>query len=263
MRHLIYTSTGWTSQSGETMANVTSRRVIVAAGASVVLAATGCGGGTTTTESAVRSAQPTVVVSAVPTASEPADTTPTSATVTPPTPNEAAPTDAPVDVVEEPVFTFTSSTSSDGWSVINDTVMGGVSTGEVEVADGALAFTGELSLDNNGGFASVRSQLIATPLAAEWAERAGPRIEVDGDGRTWTVEVRTDDIDGGWIAEMPTSANKITDVTLPWASFTPVTRFLDPRDTDAPLDPRRVVSIAFYLVDGVEAPFRLAIRSIS
>ena len=162
-----------------------------------------------------------------------------------------------------PLFDFTTPGGVDGWRAVNDTVMGGVSSGELGWSDGMLVFTGELSLDNGGGFASMRSARIEPEEAAEWAGRPGPRIEADGDGRTWTVEVRTDDDDGGWISAMQTSADGLTEVELPWASFSPVTRFLDPRPSAEPLDPARVVSVAFYLVDGVEGPFRLGVRSIS
>jgi len=50
---------------------------------------------------------------------------------------------------------------------------------------------------------------------------------------------------------------------VPWVSFQPVTRFLDPRPATVPLDPARIVSVAFYLVDGIEAPFRLELLSIT
>lgn len=165
-----------------------------------------------------------------------------------------------------PIFDFSIADSALGWSVVNDTVMGGVSSGQLAMEDGLMIFSGELSLANNGGFASVRSPLIE-PRSTQssnvsWADRSGPRIVVQGDGRTWTVEVRTDDESGGWIATLPTSPDTITDVTIPWTSFEPVTRFLDPRDAVEPLDPSRIVSIAFYLVDGIEGPFRLGIRSI-
>lgn len=169
----------------------------------------------------------------------------------------------PTSSTQPPLFEFSSPDSNFGWNVVNDTVMGGVSSGQLVVEDGSLTFTGELSLDNNGGFASVRSPAIEPQSAAAWSERSGPRIVVQGDGRTWTVEVRTDDVMGGWIASLPTTPDSVTDVTLPWASFEPVTRFLDPREVDGPLDPRRIVSIAFYLVDGIEGPFRLGIQSIS
>lgn len=175
----------------------------------------------------------------------------------------SATSSVPTTTTQAPLFEFTSPDSASRWSVVNDTVMGGVSSGRVDVDNGTMIFTGELSLDNNGGFASVRSPAIEPQSAAAWSERSGPRIVVQGDGRTWTVEVRTDDVTGGWIASLPTTPDSVTDVTLPWASFEPVTRFLDPREVDGPLDPRRIVSIAFYLVDGIEGPFRLGIQSIS
>jgi NADH dehydrogenase [ubiquinone] 1 alpha subcomplex assembly factor 1 len=169
----------------------------------------------------------------------------------------------PTTTSQASLFTFTSPDSATDWSVVNDTVMGGVSSGQLVVDNGALVFSGELSLDNNGGFASVRSPAIEPRVAAEWSGRSGPQIVVEGDGRTWTVEVRTDDVAGGWIASLPTSPDSITTATVPWTSFEPVTRFLDPREVDEPLDVRRIVSVAFYLVDGIEAPFRLGLVSIS
>jgi hypothetical protein len=169
----------------------------------------------------------------------------------------------PTTTSQASLFTFTSPDSATDWSVVNDTVMGGVSSGQLVVDNGALVFSGELSLDNNGGFASVRSPAIEPRVAAVWSGRSGPQIVVEGDGRTWTVEVRTDDVAGGWIASLPTSPDSITTATVPWTSFEPVTRFLDPREVDEPLDVRRIVSVAFYLVDGIEAPFRLGLVSIS
>lgn len=164
---------------------------------------------------------------------------------------------------ERPLFAFQSVDSANGWSVVNDTVMGGVSSGRLRVDDGLLIFDGELSLENNGGFASVRSPLLEPQSANSWSNQVGPRIMAVGDGRTWTFEVRTDDIDGGWIASLPTTPGSKTEVVVPWTTFEPVTRFLDPRVAEGPLDPSRIVSIAFYLVDGEEGSFQLGIESIS
>ena len=163
-----------------------------------------------------------------------------------------------------PVFVFPTPDDVNEWFVVNDTVMGGVSSGQLVWEDDALVFTGDLSLDNNGGFASVRSPLLDPTAVAGWADRDGMRIEVGGDGREWTVEVRMDFGDGGgWISELSTSADEFVVVDVPWTTFEPVTRFLDPRQTTETLDPARIVSIAFYLVDGIEAPFRLELRSIT
>lgn len=240
--------------------SIRSTRLAVVATMMLAAAATGCGGGsggdTASTETGSDATSPSPISAPVP----PAPDTTLASTRTLPSSTTPAST---TTLAPPPLYDFAAATSTVGWSVVNDTVMGGVSTGQLAITDGVLVFTGELSLDNNGGFASVRSPLIDPQQAADWADRIGPRIQAEGDGRTWTVEVRTDAFDGGWISTLTTTADSPTDVTLPWASFEPVTRFLDPRDADGPLDPSRVASIAFYLVDGVEAPFRLGIRSIS
>ena len=42
------------------------------------------------------------------------------------------------------------------WNVIVDGVMGGLSTGKATFTDNTVQFTGNLSLENNGGFSSYR-----------------------------------------------------------------------------------------------------------
>jgi hypothetical protein len=79
----------------------------------------------------------------------------------------------------------------------------------------------------------------------------------------WTLEVRMDGDNGGWISTLTTRADAVTVIEPPWESFEPVTRFLDPRQPTTALDPARIVSVAFYLVDGIEAPFRLELLAIS
>ncbi len=222
----------------------------------VGLVGNGCGGESTVEDTIAAAASDTVG----PTTLEPTTTPAPTTSATPATTVAASP---PAATPREPVLDFPTADDVRGWSVVNDTVMGGVSTGQLAWEDGALVFIGELSLDNNGGFASVRSPLIDATAAAEWADNAGLAVEAQGDGRAWTVEVRTDGEDGGWISTITTSPDELTAVELPWATFDPVTRFLDPREPAAPLDPSRIVSVAFYLVDGIEATFRLELRSIA
>lgn len=52
------------------------------------------------------------------------------------------------------------------WYVINDGVMGGVSTGKLFENDSSVVFTGEISFDNNGGFASFRNAFTRYDLSA-------------------------------------------------------------------------------------------------
>ncbi len=43
------------------------------------------------------------------------------------------------------------------WRIVNDGVMGGLSTSAAMLDDNSLLFEGKVSLENNGGFASIRS----------------------------------------------------------------------------------------------------------
>jgi hypothetical protein len=71
------------------------------------------------------------------------------------------------------------------WQTVNDGVMGGISSSRMAEADGVLSFEGELSLENNGGFASVR-RLVDTDLS----QVTGVRLEVRGDQRTYQFRLR-------------------------------------------------------------------------
>jgi len=65
----------------------------------------------------------------------------------------------------QPLILFTSSpnTSNTTWRVVDDGVMGGKSQGHAKVTEaGHLHFYGEVSLENNGGFSSVRYDLPKT-----------------------------------------------------------------------------------------------------
>jgi hypothetical protein len=78
---------------------------------------------------------------------------------------------------DKTLFDFQSATNA-AWRVVNDNVMGGVSTSRFEATNGVALFRGDVSLENNGGFASVRSSLAnerhATPdcrASSRWKRR--------------------------------------------------------------------------------------------
>jgi hypothetical protein len=67
------------------------------------------------------------------------------------------------------LFDFTTDVNMDRWAVMNDGVMGGLSKGKLEVtAEGHGRFSGTVSLENYGGFTSIRCAVadIATTLKA-------------------------------------------------------------------------------------------------
>ena len=86
------------------------------------------------------------------------------------------------------LFDFQTATNTAAWQVVNDDVMGGVSTSSFRLTNGVAVFQGEVSLENNGGFASVRS----LPARHDLAGCDAFVIRVRGDGRRYKFTARTD-----------------------------------------------------------------------
>ena len=58
---------------------------------------------------------------------------------------------------EATVFNFTKTSETSNWNIVNDAVMGGKSVGIFHVNEkGNGVFKGEVSLENNGGFSSLK-----------------------------------------------------------------------------------------------------------
>jgi hypothetical protein len=147
------------------------------------------------------------------------------------------------------------------WRPVHDGVMGGVSRGGIAATtEGTALFTGDLSLDNPGGFASVRRRIDGSALA----DQDGLALRVRGDGRSYQLRLRTDDrFDGAaYRAEFPTEEGRWQTVRLPFASFEPTFRGRILRDAP-PLAPGRVRQIAFMLADKQAGPFDLEIAWIA
>ncbi|MCC5908326.1 MAG: CIA30 family protein, partial [Balneolaceae bacterium] len=82
-----------------------------------------------------------------------------------------------------------SNSSAAGWQIVNDSVMGGISRTTLQMhEDGYALFSGTVSLENNGGFASVRTRAQA-PVDLSGFE--GLSVHVLGDGKTYSLRLRT------------------------------------------------------------------------
>ncbi len=128
--------------------------------------------------------------------------------------------------------------SEPAWVTVNDGVMGGVSGSTFVQRKGVATFSGTVRLENNGGFASVRS---TSALPALPADATSFDLRVLGDGRLYQFTVDTG-LSWYWFAFTPPKG-KWTTITAPFDRFQPVTRFGEPSD-DAPLragaTPRRL-----------------------
>jgi len=85
------------------------------------------------------------------------------------------------------LFDFSTERTVGAWVSIDDVVMGGVSSSRLEATGSDTAvFTGLVSLENNGGFASVRSR----PEEHDLGGYSGLEIRIRGDGRRYKISDR-------------------------------------------------------------------------
>ena len=146
------------------------------------------------------------------------------------------------------------------WASVNDVVMGGVSDSLMQVSeDGTGVFAGHLSLENNGGFASVRAPLPEN----DFTGYDGIVLRVKGDGNRYSFRIRTDMLFDGVVyrQEFDTVAGKWMDVELPFSDFKPSFRGRIVPDAP-PLDLSRIFQIGFLISEKQEGSFRLEVERI-
>lgn len=154
-----------------------------------------------------------------------------------------------------------SDTDTSEWRVINDGVMGGKSQSSIRRTGRRTAvFAGELSLENNGGFASARTVVGARDLSAY----TGLEIRVRGDGRTYQLRLRTDDrFDGiSYRAQFQTPDGEWITIRIPFDQFLPTFRGRIFSDVP-PLDASCIQQVGFLLADKKPGAFSLEIDFIT
>jgi NADH dehydrogenase [ubiquinone] 1 alpha subcomplex assembly factor 1 len=89
------------------------------------------------------------------------------------------------------VFDFTKDAAMNNWYVVNDGVMGGLSEGKMEInKEGQGVFSGTISLENYGGFSSVRYRLPEPIGTKDYKEVV---LKIKGDGKEYQFRI-TDEI---------------------------------------------------------------------
>jgi len=156
---------------------------------------------------------------------------------------------------EKLLFDFQVATNQPVWQVVNDDVMGGVSTSHFEAFSNRVAvFKGVVSLENNGGFASVRS----SPALQDLSGCGCFLVRLRGDGHRYKFTVRTAT---GFDAPLyqcgfVTKRNEWEEHRLVFKDFVPTFRGRTLTDVP-PLNPANVVSVGLLIADKQEGPFRL------
>lgn len=147
------------------------------------------------------------------------------------------------------------------WRNVDDVVMGGLSRSAMQpLPDGSALFSGVLSLERNGGFASVRS-VFDSPQDYSRSDRF--RLRVKGDGKRYSFRVRNDDRFDGivYAAGFDTVAGEWMEIDLPFPEFRPIFRGSIVAGAP-PMDPGNVAQIGLLISSKQEGPFRLQLAWI-
>lgn len=154
-------------------------------------------------------------------------------------------------------FTRSGPDSIGPWKTINDDVMGGVSDSSFESSDGAAVFTGTVSLDHGGGFASVRAPESGWDLG----EADGIQLRVRGDGKQYWFTVYTRP--GGPVSYRTpiTPPSDWSTVSVPFSTLRPYRRGTEVPDAP-PFDSTQLRTLGFLIADGQDGPFQLEVAWI-
>lgn len=173
------------------------------------------------------------------------------------TPEPAPATAQPTEPAPETrmLFDFRDPNTVRNWQNIDDPVMGGVSSSRITQGESFAVFAGRLSLENNGGFASVRGRVVPADLTS--FEKLVARVR--GDGKIYVCQLRTRDA-VYWL-RFETRAGGWQEFALPFAEFVP-TYFGVPRPNSTPLNPAAIGEYGFLIADKQEGPFSLEVAWI-
>ena len=154
------------------------------------------------------------------------------------------------------LFSFEKPASAKQWRPVNDGVMGGRSEGRVKInEDQKMEFFGTLSLENNGGFASVRS--MPRDMSLQKGDTIVARIRGDGREYSLNLYVPRRRTAFSYRAFFKTKKEEWIEVRIPLdkfeaTSFGNVVR-------DQPLQPSEVNGLGILLGDKNAGPFKLEV----
>ena len=143
------------------------------------------------------------------------------------------------------------------WQIVDDGVMGGLSKGNFksDKKNESLIFAGNLSLENNGGFSSIRSNSLLIDLS----DFKGIRIKTRGDGRKYKIRLESD---SRYRLRTVSFQHEFTATKGEWSEvFIPFDRLKASwRGLQLPkkkFNPKKIQKIGIIIADKKEGPFRM------
>ncbi|TAD81521.1 MAG: CIA30 family protein [Bacteroidetes bacterium] len=155
------------------------------------------------------------------------------------------------------LFDFNKDADMRNWNVVDDGVMGGLSAGRLRINEaGHAAFTGTVSLENNGGFSSLRYYF--KPLETSSQSKFLIRLKGDGKNYQFRVKSRANEY-YSYICDFKTSGDWQT-IEIPFDILYPSFRG---RTLNMPNYPgKQLGEIGFLIGNKKEESFRLELDKI-
>ena len=121
-------------------------------------------------------------------------------------------------MVQTLLFDFSPSSDTSTWRIVDDGVMGGLSEGQIEMSEeGHAVYRGEISLENNGGFSSLRYR----PKAIELSGEKELVFRIKGDGKRYQFRLKSQARDAHSYVQYYETTGEWETVRLPLSDFYP------------------------------------------
>jgi len=163
----------------------------------------------------------------------------------------------PFQISKMTIFNFNKNSDLSNWYVVDDKVMGGVSAGSIRInEEGYAVFKGDVSLENNGGFSSVRYRFPKIELR----DFTKVKIKLKGDGKNYQFRIKANSNDYYSYTFTFQTTNNWDIIDIPLSSMYPVFRG---RRLNMPnFNHSSVSEVAFLIANKRNEKFELLIDSI-
>ncbi|UJH92802.1 CIA30 family protein [Antarcticibacterium sp. 1MA-6-2] len=155
------------------------------------------------------------------------------------------------------LYDFSASSDWSSWEIENDVVMGGKSSSELTRSpEGNAVFTGFVSLENNGGFASMQNHFASRDIKGY--DRAVIRLK--GDGKKYQFRIKANlEEKASYVYDFKTSGDWQT-IEIPLNQMKPTYRG---NKLDLPnFNADKIQEIRFFIGNGKAENFKLEIDKI-
>ena len=156
------------------------------------------------------------------------------------------------------LFDFSADSEISNWRVVDDVVMGGRSSGNFSLTDdGHAKFSGNVSIENNGGFSSLRYNFDGIKTSGfEFIV-----LKIKGDGKSYQFRLKDTDSQRHSYIYTFTTNGLDQEINIPLKSFYP--SFRGYRLNIPNFDADQIEQIAFLIGNKTKELFSLKIKSIT